>query len=111
MIFCSFRASTYTTRGGDGNYNEPYRLYNLDVFEYELDSPMTLYGAIPFMQAHRKDSTVGVFWLNAAETWIDIVKSKEKANPLALGVKDYVTTQTHWFSESGLVDLFVFLGP
>jgi alpha 1,3-glucosidase len=39
-----------------------------------MDSPMTLYGAIPFMQAHRKGSTVGVFWLNAAETWIDITK-------------------------------------
>jgi len=84
---------------------------NADVFEYELDSPMTLYGSIPFMQAHRKDSTVGVFWLNGAETWVDIVKSTSKANPLALGVKDYTTTQTHWFSESGIFDVFVFLGP
>jgi mannosyl-oligosaccharide alpha-1,3-glucosidase len=97
--------------GGDGNYNEPYRLYNLDVFEYELDSPMTLYGSIPFMQAHRKDSTVGVFWLNGAETWVDIVKSYAKTNPLALGVKGEATTQTHWISESGLLDVFVFLGP
>ncbi|KAJ8604388.1 hypothetical protein MRB53_041832 [Persea americana] len=47
---------------------------------------MTLYGAIPFMQAHKKDSTVGVFWLNAAETWIDIVKAKEAHNPLSLGI-------------------------
>ena len=46
---------------------------------------MTLYGAIPFMQAHRKNSTVGVFWLNAAETWIDIVKSKTTLNPLLIG--------------------------
>jgi alpha 1,3-glucosidase len=84
---------------------------NADVFEYELDSPMTLYGSIPFMQAHKKDSTVGVFWLNGAETWVDIVKSTNKANPLALGVKDYTTTQTHWFSESGILDVFVFLGP
>ncbi|KAF1817541.1 glycoside hydrolase family 31 protein [Eremomyces bilateralis CBS 781.70] len=99
------------TRGGDGNYKEPYRMYNSDVFEYELDSPMTLYGAIPFMQAHRKDSTVGVFWLNAAETWVDIVKSRPAVNPLALGVKSTTTTQTHWFSESGLLDVFVFLGP
>ncbi|KAJ5517801.1 Glycoside hydrolase family 31 [Penicillium expansum] len=78
------------TRGGSGNHEDPYRLYNSDVFEYELESPMTLYGAIPLMQAHRKNSTVGVFWLNAAETWIDI---------------------THWISESGQIDLFVFLGP
>ena len=44
------------TRGGSGEYHQPYRLYNSDVFEYEMDSPMTLYGAIPFMQTHRKDS-------------------------------------------------------
>ncbi|KAG8422844.1 glucosidase II [Metarhizium acridum] len=73
------------TRGGDGNHHEPYRLYNTDVFEYILDSPMTLYGAIPFMQAHRKDSSVGVFWLNAAETWVDIVKAKDNKNPPQLG--------------------------
>ena len=72
---------------------------------------MTLYGAIPFMQAHRKDSTVGVFWLNAAETWIDIVKSKASMNPLNLGIGGKTDTQTHWFSESGIMDLFVFMGP
>ena len=72
---------------------------------------MSLYGAIPFMQAHRKDSTVGIFWLNAAETWVDIVKSKESTNPLSLGIGAKTNTQTHWFSESGLLDVFVFLGP
>lgn len=72
---------------------------------------MTLYGAIPFMQAHRKGSTVGVFWMNAAETWIDVVKSKSIPNPLSLGVLGHTDTQTHWISESGLLDVFVFLGP
>ncbi|ORY71521.1 alpha glucosidase-like protein [Pseudomassariella vexata] len=99
------------TRGGEGNYEEPYRLYNADVFEYILDSPMTLYGAIPFMQAQRKDSTVGVFWLNSAETWVDITKAKESKNPLALGIATKTSTHTHWISESGLMDVFVFLGP
>lgn len=100
------------TRGGEGQYTDPYRLYNADVFEYILDSPMTLYGSIPFMQAHRKDSTVGVFWLNAAETWVDITKDKASSNPLAIGSKTTTTTtNTHWMSESGLLDVFVFLGP
>lgn len=100
------------TRGGDGNYDQPYRLYNSDIFEYELDSPMTLYGSIPFMQAHKKGTTVGVFWLNAAETWVDIVKSKHGANPLTLGLSGgIVDTHTHWMSESGLLDVFVMLGP
>ncbi|KAK2807123.1 hypothetical protein FQN51_004737 [Onygenales sp. PD_10] len=99
------------TRGGDGQHTEPYRMYNSDVFEYELKSPMTLYGSIPFMQAHRKGSTVGVLWLNAAETWVDIVKSRASTNPLALGVSGKTSAQTHWFSESGQLDVFVFLGP
>lgn len=34
------------------HYSQPYRLYNLDVFEYELDETMALYGHIPFMSAH-----------------------------------------------------------
>ncbi|CAK4030962.1 glycoside hydrolase family 31 [Lecanosticta acicola] len=100
------------TRGeGENKYNDPYRLYNSDVFEYEMDSPMTLYGAIPFLQAHKKDSTVGVFWLNGAETWVDIVKSTTSPNPLSLGITGTKTTDTHFVSESGLLDVFVFLGP
>lgn len=63
------------------------------------------------MQAHRKGSTVGVFWLNAAETWVDIVKSRVSSNPLSLGIGGKIDTQTHWFSESGLLDVFVMLGP
>jgi alpha 1,3-glucosidase len=99
------------TRGGSENHEDPYRLYNADVFEYIMDSPMTLYGSIPFMQAHKKDSTIGVFWLNAAETWVDVIKEKEPHNPLSLGIGSKTDTKTHWFSESGLIDLFVFLGP
>ena len=98
------------TRGGEGNFDQPYRMYNSDVFEYELDSPMTLYGSIPFMQAHRKGSSVGVFWLNAAETWVDIVKNKHGSNPLTLGLSGgVVDTQTHWMSESGQLDVFIMM--
>lgn len=28
--------------GGDGAYTDPYRLYNLDVFEYDADSEMAI---------------------------------------------------------------------
>ena len=92
---------------GDGKHHDPYRFYNTDVFEYEMDSEMALYGAIPFMQAHKRSSTCGVFWLNAAETWIDVHKESSR-NPLSSKTP---TTKTHWFSESGLLDVFVFLGP
>ena len=79
---------------------DPYRLYNLDVFEYELDETMALYGSIPLMiGAHEnRASSSAVFWLNAAETWIDI--NHEEYN-----------VDTHWFSESGALEFFVLLGP
>ena len=32
---------------------DPYRLFNLDVFEYELFNPMALYGSVPVMLAHK----------------------------------------------------------
>lgn len=52
---------------------DPYRLYNLDVFEFELYNPMALYGSIPIMWAHTAKRTVALFWLNASETWVDIL--------------------------------------
>ncbi|XP_062391827.1 neutral alpha-glucosidase AB-like [Sardina pilchardus] len=39
-----------STEGGD-----PYRLYNLDVFQYELNNPMALYGAVPVLLSHTSD--------------------------------------------------------
>lgn len=42
--------------------SEPYRLYNLDVFEYLSHSPFGLYGSIPLLLAHRAAQTLGVFW-------------------------------------------------
>ncbi|KAI8336265.1 glycosyl hydrolases family 31-domain-containing protein [Chlamydoabsidia padenii] len=103
------------TRGGDNAYTDPYRLYNTDVFEYALDSPTSLYGAVPFMVAHRKDISAGIFWMNPSETWVDITKDKSDQKILDFGKKggdnDGTTTQTHWISEAGVLDLFVFFGP
>ncbi|XP_029917217.1 neutral alpha-glucosidase AB isoform X3 [Myripristis murdjan] len=101
-----------TTDGGD-----PYRLYNLDVFQYELYNPMALYGAVPVMLAHNAQRTTGIFWLNAAETWVDI--SSNTAGKTVFGkMLDYVQgssetpqTDVRWISESGIIDVFVMLGP
>jgi mannosyl-oligosaccharide alpha-1,3-glucosidase len=81
-----------------GSYSEPYRLYNLDVFEYELDVPMALYGSIPFMVGHGLKGTVGAFWFNPTETFIDVEKTSKG-------------TKSHWISEAGLFDLFLVPGP
>lgn len=121
------------TRGSDSTptseaYRDPYRLFNTDVFEYEHDSEMSIYGSIPYLQAQRPGSAVAVFWLNAAETWIDVEKESttkgvtdlwkklggKKSTGKASG-KDKgpgaTSTTTHWISETGILDLFVFLGP
>jgi len=43
-----------------------------------------------------------MFWHNAAETWIDIDHQTSASS---------VWVDTHWFSESGVIDLFLLLGP
>lgn len=148
---------------------DPYRLYNLDVFQYELYNPMALYGSVPVMVAHSAQRTTGIFWLNAAETWVDIssntagkvcgggvvISSKKSWSGLLLKVNfvfvvvffvlaisnyiknikasfvvllsfqtvfgkmlDYVQgssetpqTDVRWISESGIIDVFIMLGP
>lgn len=89
--------SLKSTRGRGAAYDEPYRLYTLDVFEYELDNPMALYGAIPYLQAHGARGSSGVFWNNPSETFVDIEDVR--------GGK-----QSRWLSETGLVDLFLLSG-
>lgn len=78
--------------------SEPYRMYNLDVFQYLDNSPFGLYGSIPVMIAHQVGLTVAVFWLNAAEMFIDVEKKRDGIH-------------TQWVTESGIVDLFILAGP
>lgn len=95
--------------------SEPYRLYNLDVFEYLSNSPFGLYGSIPLLWALHKgegssaasSSVSGLFWLNSAEMYVDIEKpvSLSSNSPSELQVK------SQWMAESGVVDLFFLLGP
>ncbi|GLE02260.1 hypothetical protein PINS_up011098 [Pythium insidiosum] len=85
--------------GAMSSVSDPYRLYNLDVFEYELDVPMTLYGSIPVLVAPNAQSTVGVFWHNPSETFVDVATASDSEK------------RTHWLSESGVLDLFFLVGP
>jgi len=100
-----------TTAQGSGaaappHYSEPYRLYNLDVFEYELDQTMALYGHIPLLLAHGlvngRGRTTGVFWFNPSETFVDIADGGTAGAPYK---------QSHWLSESGEIDVFLLPGP
>lgn len=76
----------------------PYRLFNVDIFEYELDSRMPMYGAIPLMIGVSPDTSVGVFWVNSADTFVNVDKSDSKS------------VKSHWISENGVVDIIVLIG-
>jgi hypothetical protein len=112
-------------------YSEPYRLYNLDVFEYLDESPFGLYGSIPYLVAHRAEeeekgkkggggggnggngngngasppqrlsTTVGAAWINAAEQYVDV----------SLGGAKDGGASAQWIAESGVLDLFLLAGP
>jgi alpha 1,3-glucosidase len=93
------RLALPTTAGESPEFTDPYRLYNADVFEYLASSPMSLYGSIPILHAHSKDSTVGIFHAVGSETWIDVSHTSA------------ASTETHWISESGILDIFLMPGP
>uniref|UniRef100_A0A8C1FWA6 Glucosidase, alpha; neutral C n=1 Tax=Cyprinus carpio TaxID=7962 RepID=A0A8C1FWA6_CYPCA len=88
----------------DTSVTEAYRLYNLDVFGYDINSRLGLYGSVPFLLAHKLERTAGVFWLNASETLVDDEPpgKKSKISP---------QTDVRWISESGTIDCFILLGP
>ncbi len=97
-----------STSGSGAKYNEPYRMYTLDVYDYELESPMALYGGVPLVYAHSTRGTVGFLWFNPTETFIDVSRT---------GGDGWVTsgpppeTSAYFMSESGIVDVMLLPGP
>lgn len=60
--------------------------------------------------------SAGVFWLNTAETWIDIAKPDgenvvSSLVNLVSGSNQEPQVDSHFMSESGIIDVFFFLGP
>ncbi|XP_036928314.1 neutral alpha-glucosidase C [Acanthopagrus latus] len=97
----------------DTRDGEPYRLYNLDVFAYDVYSRFGLYGSVPLLVAHKPDRTLGLFWLNASETYVNVHYSPpEHQDDQTPPVKEIQKqTDVHWLSESGVIDCVVLLGP
>ncbi|XP_052001773.1 neutral alpha-glucosidase C isoform X2 [Xyrauchen texanus] len=99
----------------DTSVSEAYRLYNLDVFAYDINSRFGLYGSVPLLLAHKPEKTIGVFWLNASETLVDIQynpkTSEEEKEPSGKTSKITAQTDVRWISESGTIDCFILLGP
>lgn len=94
------RLSLPTTRGENATFSDPFRLYNADVFEYLASSPMSVYGSIPLIYGHSTQSTTGVFYAVGSETWIDVKHTTPGKS-----------SETHWVSESGVMDIFILPGP
>lgn len=99
------------TRGPGVDHSEPYRLFNLDVFEYLHESPFGLYGSIPFMLSHGARGSSGFFWLNAAEMQIDVLSTGWDGSAASGAEKQRKRIDTLWMSEAGIVDAFFFVGP
>uniref|UniRef100_A0A7S4K6T3 Glucosidase II subunit alpha n=1 Tax=Odontella aurita TaxID=265563 RepID=A0A7S4K6T3_9STRA len=107
-----------TTHGEGAKYNDPYRLYNLDVFEYELDETMALYGHIPLVISQSKDGgTAGAFMFNPSETFVDVYDDAQPTKDQKLEVVPKGSAsgttggmRTHWMAESGVLDLFLLPG-
>eukprot|EP00826_Nyctotherus_ovalis_P041579 TRINITY_DN4212_c0_g2_i1.p1 TRINITY_DN4212_c0_g2~~TRINITY_DN4212_c0_g2_i1.p1 ORF type:complete len:507 (-),score=103.35 TRINITY_DN4212_c0_g2_i1:1259-2779(-) len=74
--------------------DEPYRLFNSDVYGYPLDSKGAIYGAIPYVLSRSEKDYVEMLWLNGADTWIDIRNDPHK--------------NAHWISEAGTIEFFLF---
>jgi alpha-glucosidase (family GH31 glycosyl hydrolase) len=84
---------------------EPLRLYNLDVFEYELGSTLGLYGSVPFVMAlNGSRHTVGALWMPTSETYVDLCPLQTSADPKG-------TLHAHFMSERGLPEMFLLAGP
>mmetsp|Transcript_70275 Transcript_70275/g.153116 ORF Transcript_70275/g.153116 Transcript_70275/m.153116 type:complete len:1025 (-) Transcript_70275:100-3174(-) len=89
-------------------YDEPYRFFNLDVFEYENNEPMALYGAVPMIWAiHRGEGqqaavTSAFLWINPSETFVKLERGDKGSSGPA---------HAWWTSESGVLDAAVFVGP
>eukprot|EP00076_Gallus_gallus_P040943 XP_025006481.1 neutral alpha-glucosidase C isoform X1 [Gallus gallus] len=96
---------------------DAYRLYNLDIFGHKIHDKIGIYGSVPLLIAHKPDRTSGIFWLNSSETLVDINTkavaehiptesaadiSKQRAVPV---------TDVRWMSESGIIDVFLLMGP
>lgn len=77
----------------DTRDREPYRLFNVDIFEYETDSRLPMYGSIPLLMAVNANAALGIFWVNSADTYIDITKDKDSS--------------VHWMSENGVLEFIV----
>uniref|UniRef100_A0A8B9W0R6 Glycoside hydrolase family 31 N-terminal domain-containing protein n=1 Tax=Anas zonorhyncha TaxID=75864 RepID=A0A8B9W0R6_9AVES len=91
---------------------DAYRLYNLDIFGHKIHEKIGIYGSVPLLLAHKPNRTSGIFWLNSSETLVDI-NTKAVSGSAADTAKQRAVplTDVRWMSESGIIDVFLLMGP
>lgn len=80
---------------------EPYRLFNADVFEYDINNPVGLYGSIPFLFGASAEGAVGAFVNNPAQMFVDIMEHEDMDR----------VWDSQFISEAGPIDIFLFAAP
>ncbi|KAJ6240889.1 hypothetical protein M0813_23988 [Anaeramoeba flamelloides] len=102
--------------------NSPYQLFNFDGFPNKENSHKGSYGSIPLVLSKNEDRTglIGSLWNNPSETFIDIetiqtppinsgLQTKTKLQDGLFTEKSVTSKKVHWFSETGIIDLFLFI--
>lgn len=75
-----------------------YRLYNVDRFGYSTQKNDSLYGSVPILYGLGARKAVGVLWLNASETFVDLDCNEKGIN-------------ASFLSESGALEAYFLTGP
>lgn len=73
--------------------DEPIRFFNTDINSYEIGNGMSMYGAIPFLTAHNRSYSIGLYWCNPSETWVDLDEDSSR-----------------FVSETGYIEFLVVVG-
>ena len=80
------------------------------MFEFEVNTRMSLYGAVPLVHSLGINGSSGFFWMNAAETWVDVEKVSGGGDSVVGSLlnsvfnsrgSDYI--DTHWVSGKILI--------
>ncbi|GJQ88216.1 hypothetical protein Trydic_g13208 [Trypoxylus dichotomus] len=75
-----------------------FRMFNVDYYGYQPFTREALYGSIGVLYGISTEITSGIFWMNGAQTFVDIDNRVDGVDAL-------------FISETGALELFLFGGP
>lgn len=75
-----------------------FRMFNVDYYGYPAFTREAVYGSVGVLYGISTTTTTGVFWMNAAQTFVDIDNRNDGVD-------------AHFISETGALEVFLFGGP